>query len=272
MKLTHQKYIAHLADLGKTEKYCAQVASILRRFADKPALAQGLVNSYARQRSDKAVQYTVGILRGFGRWSDDRLLTGLQMPSARTGRTSEPGALEPAEVEALVADERIPAWRRSVYLLGSSLGLRPVEIQRLRPEYMRTRPDGRHELHLPASSQKSRRADVLPCSDEVAHLIREEFPASTAGGEFGPRSAWAWQNLAKTLRSDLDLLGLPAADYLGRKRTMYSLRGYFASRVLSSGAPIHIAQRLMRHADPQTTLRWYARPSAEQMHEAMEAI
>jgi integrase len=274
MTLQHQKYIDHLADLGKTEKYTGQVASILRRFAGDPRKAQARVNQYARQRSDKAVQYAVGILRGFGRWAGDRRLEGLQMPSARTGRTSEPGALEPHEVQALQSDDRVPAWRRTVYMIAATTGLRPGEILRLRPEHVVTRPDGRHELHLPARSQKSRRADVLPCSERVAQVVRESFPARAASsrGEFGPASMWQWQNLAASMRGDLRALGLPMTDYLGRRRTMYSLRGFFASSVLSSGAPIHIAQRLMRHTDPQTTLRWYARPSDDQMHAAMDAV
>lgn len=274
MTLQHQKYIDHLADLGKTEKYTGQVASILRRFAGDPRKAQARVNQYARQRSDKAVQYAVGILRGFGRWAGDRRLEGLQMPSARTGRTSEPGALEPHEVQALQSDDRVPAWRRTVYMIAATTGLRPGEILRLRPEHVVTRPDGRHELHLPAGSQKSRRADVLPCSAQVAEVVRESFPARAASsrGEFGPGSMWQWQNLAESMRKDLAALGFPVIDYLGRRRTMYSLRGFFASTVLSSGAAIHVAQRLMRHSDPQTTLRWYARPSDDQMHAAMDAV
>jgi integrase len=103
----------------------------------------------------------------------------------------------------------------------------------------------------------------VPLREGIAQLIRERAPWRL--------SEWRWQSLAAALRGDLEQLGMAAEDYAGRRRTFYSLRGYFAGRVLEV-APINVASKLMRHANPQTTLQWYARTSDERMRESVEAL
>jgi integrase len=42
--------------------------------------------------------------------------------------------------------------------------------------------------------------------------------------------------------------------------------------VLAAGVPVHVAQRLMRHANPETTLRWYARATEGDLAEALDGV
>jgi len=258
-------YLTHLEGLGKTDKYVRQVQSVLRRFAADPAKAQSLVNRYAQQRSDASTQHVVTVLRSYGRWASIAELQRLVKPARRTGRTAEPGSLEPEHVEALTTDERIPAARRDLYLIAARTGLRPVEIRRINPDrdIVQTEPDV-FVLRLPASAQKSRRADTLPLPFEVEIRLRT--------GAYARLTDWGWRNLAETMRCDLAAVGIEQHDSLGRRRTFYSLRGYFGAQLLDSGVKIHVAQRLMRHAKAETTLKWYSRPSDRALREAMEGI
>jgi len=256
------RYCASLEGLGRSGKYVAQVERLLHRFATVPD-PQRAVNIYAQRHADASVRQLLTILRTAGRALGLELLRDLKTPARRTGRVAEPGTLTRAEVDQLLAADLSPA-RRACWLILARTGLRPAELWRVQPGWITTDRNGRASLRLPAGATKARAAAVLPLDPETAEALRSRVYEG-----LGRRER---QRLADTFREDLERAGLELVDEAGRVRTAYSLRGYFGSAVLAAGVPVHVAQRLMRHANPETTLRWYARATEGDLAEALDGV
>lgn len=71
---------------------------------------------------------------------------------------------------------------------------------------------------------------------------------------------------------DKKLLKLFGRDNNGESISIHSLRHTFATKAIQRGVPAEIVSRLLDHSSPATTLRIYARHSAQQLEEAVDKI
>ena len=65
------------------------------------------------------------------------------------------------------------------------------------------------------------------------------------------------------MKADLEDASIPYVDSDGKRRDFHSLRAYYITRLLENGVPIHVVQRLARHASPTTTMSHYAKVSSD---------
>src|SRR5262249_35376830 len=75
---------------------------------------------------------------------------------------------------------------------------------------------------------------------------------------------------AKAIRVDLEAAGIPYSTEEG-VADFHSLRTYYVSALVRSGASISEIGRLARHAKPETTLKHYPKPSLHDIRSAVEA-
>jgi Phage integrase family len=76
---------------------------------------------------------------------------------------------------------------------------------------------------------------------------------------------------AKAIRADLEAIGIPYKTDEGIA-DFHSLRAYYISALVRSGASISKVHRLARHAKPETTLKYYAKVSKEDLRGAVETL
>ena len=82
----------------------------------------------------------------------------------------------------------------------------------------------------------------------------------------------AWRT-PRALRRDLEAARLAYVDESGRRFDAHSLRGMLATRLLSSGASVPAAQKLMRHSTSEMTVSTYARVRGDrEEREALERL
>ena len=137
-----------------------------------------------------------------------------------------------------------PDTRRLLYLTALGTGFRRNELSCLHRDWIH---DG--HIHLPAARTKNRTTVKQPISTDLHALLTQQsgqiFPDLKHGRHF--------------MRQDIEAAGLPYVDSEGGRRDLHSIRGRFITKLLEAQIPIHIVQRLARHASPQTTLSFYAR-------------
>ena len=177
--------------------------------------------------------------------------------------------------------------RAVLYLIAVSTGFRAKELSALTPRDFD--PDG-PTLTLPGRHAKNKRATTLPVRPEVAAVLADFIDGRPAGT---PATAPLWpgnwrEKAAAMLRRDLAAAGVPYrvgadgddlswADDRGERRRrglsaaaladvragstvldFHALRTTFGTELARAGVAPQTAQRLMRHADYNTTMRHYA--------------
>jgi integrase len=224
---------------------------------------------------------------------------GIKLRNRRADRRYVRRPLWPDELRRLIAAADRSARvkhglsgkeRALLYLVAASTGWRWSELGRLR----------RMDFHLdeeppmiapPGWTQKSGRDDRLPLRSDVADLLRAYFAAKALGPGDRAFSLPKWIPGARLLRYDLAHTGdspavaagkkargeaplapVPYIDERGRIADFHSLRHALATMIGRAGAPIKLAQTIMRHADPAMTLGVYTHAEDHERAAVLEAL
>lgn len=135
--------------------------------------------------------------------------------------------------------------RATLYLLATETGLRPNELRHLAWEDLALTASP--TVRVRASSAKGRREAVLPLRGHVAEVL-VDMPR---GGDL-VFSLPPARELAQMIRTDMTDAGLDPW-----RVDFYSLRHTFITNLARAGVHPRTAQKLARHADITTTMRYY---------------
>ncbi len=219
------------------------VAEIERLLASKP-------------RKPSTVFKYVHQLRSFGRWQMVRGYTSanpamrLQAPRIPTEQGRQ--ALTEDEQEALLGavarTGRVcatgPVFRYHVYLLALHAGLRAGEIGVLTPGAFDWE---RNAIHLAGAQTKGRRFAWQPLSAATATIMRKYIADRSSSkpifGRLIEPARWVKKD-GKT--AGINIKGL----------TLHSLRHSYATNLVRANVRLDVVQRLMRHQNIKTTMRY----------------
>jgi integrase/recombinase XerC len=179
----------------------------------------------------------------------------------------------PGELAALLsAAERAPRRRclisgpdrAMLYRLAAYTGFRASELASLGHASFTFAPLPPLLERIPvavtvaAADAKGRREDTVPIPLHVGVLLGPWLAAKPVGEPAWP-GEWADDRRAsRWVRRDCERAGV-------RRHTFHSLRSYYVTQLIMSGAKIHQVQKLARHRAPTTTLRAYARVRPEDL-------
>ena len=156
--------------------------------------------------------------------------------------------------------------RAMAYRVAAATGFRVAELRSLTAESFRLQgPDP--SIFLRAGSTKNRRPAEQPIPASLARDLASwlrELPEGVAPFPLHHETA-------KAIRVDLEAAGIPYATDEG-VADFHSLRAYYVSALVRSGASIKEVQTLARHAKPQTTLNHYAKVSVRDLRGAVECL
>jgi len=139
-----------------------------------------------------------------------------------------------------------------IYSLALKAGLRIDEIRQLRVQAF---DFDRRIVRIEASECKGKHSDDLPLSADFAAALKEYFknkqPNERAFRLVRPGG------ISDMVRADLAEAGIQYIDDAGRYCDFHALRHTFISHLALAGVHPTVCQKLARHADIQTTMRFY---------------
>ena len=269
-----ETYLSYLGDSGRSRGYVREVGQKLS------ALLTGIpyttdLTSVRMQRvadtlpsSGKSVQtqaHYIQTLKTFLRWLADRGVTPsdtgskLKKPRLRDADKARPrGCLSVSEFNSLIETTatsahvrfRMNGTRRALlYRLAAGTGLRLSEISCLHTDSIVMRS---HSLFLSLSGTRTKNGTHL--LQPISGTLGAELKALPVGPIF-PRL----NKGSAFMKADLEDASIPYVDSLDQRRDFHSLRAYYITRLIENGVPIHVVQRLARHASPVTTMKHYAK-------------
>ena len=231
-------------------------------------------------KSHQTVNHYRAALRAFVRWAGDngRLrdnpMRGVKGFNVEEDRRHERRSLTDDELARLIRTASsgptlfgMPGPLRSMaYRLAAATGFRAEELRNLTPEAFRLDcPEP--SAFLVASTTKNRRPAEQPIPFALARDLTQWLRDKPAGVPVLPLH----HETAKAIRADLTASGIPYETDKG-VADFHSLRAYFVSALVRSGATIKEVQTLARHAKPQTTLSHYAKVSVRDLRGAVESL
>ena len=231
-------------------------------------------------RSNQTANHYRAALRAFTRWAHDngRLrdvpMRGVKGFNAEEDVRHARRSLSDDELSRLIRAAAVGPVRFGMsgplramsYRLAAATGFRVAELRKLTPESFRlTGPEP--TIMLRANSTKNKRAADQPIAAPLAHDLTVWLQGQPTGKPVLPLH----HETAKAIRADLEAAGIPYATDDG-VADFHSLRVYFVSALVRSGASIKEVQALARHAKPQTTLNHYAKVSIRDLRGAIESL
>ena len=205
-------------------------------------------------------------VKTFTKWlSDERGLTpdplARTRPIKQTEIRKQRRALSRDELDRLLSATRDGEHRGNmtadarylVYRIASECGLRYSEIRSLR--VLSFNLDANPcTVHVEAADSKGKRADDLILNDATAAEIKTFLAGRepTAPAFNLPVNSHA----AQMLRADLETAGIEYTDPAGRDCDFHSLRHSFITNLFLAGVPATVVQKLARHKDLKTTLKY----------------
>jgi len=215
-------------------------------------ITQTAVDRFILERSKEVKRYTlnkdISNLRAFIRWGQTqrRFNSDLCVKKVKVMRRS-PRALDTDQVAALLvaAGKRSACWRMRVLLLLVT-GLRTGDVEKLTAadiDFKRNTVDTKSrktQKHMP---YRPLPADVMP---ELARYVAT-LPA-------GQELLKSDSNTHKKWKAIRQRAGLPTL-------RLHDLRATFSSTLQGEGASTAVAQELLEHADPKTTMTYYTNVS-----------
>lgn len=257
---------------------CLKVARLSDLAPEQIQAALGRLHEAGK--SHQTVNHYRAALRAFARWAWDngRLrespMRGVKGFNVEEDRRHERRSLTDRELSHLIraASSGPTVWgmpgplRAMAYRLAAATGFRVAELRMLTPESFRlagTEPS----ISLRASSTKNRRSAEQP----ITLALARDLPKWLEGMPPGMSVLPLHHETAKAMRTDLEAAGIPYETDEG-VADFHSLRSYYVSALVRSGASIKEVQTLARHAKPQTTLGHYAKVSIRDLRGAIESI
>jgi integrase len=238
-------------------------------------------------------------LRGFSRWLMTHGRTTTHTLAAVSPiRSSDPKhqqTFTPDEIKFLIehvnhSESRhgITGWDRSMlYLILASSGLRIGEAASLTRESF-SLDACTYIVTVSAAYSKRRRQDVQPLPSELTPVLKKwlktkppskrlwRLPSKQRLALLVPdlkaaRRAWidqAQDAKARHERRRSEFLSPKRAN--GRLLGFHSFRRAYITRLVMSGTPVSVSQRLARHSDPKLTLQVYAEVTLSDEQQALE--
>lgn len=143
------------------------------------------------------------------------------------------------------------AERALLYRFALRTGLRANEVRTLRVAnfnfFAKT-------FVVLAADAKASRTDTLPIAPELVEPLRLHFQGKLP--QAAAFTSLCEDNYCKMLQDDLADLGIPYRDHLGRYADFHALRHTYGTELARLVLPA-VHQKLMRHADIETTMRFY---------------
>lgn len=165
--------------------------------------------------------------------------------------------------------------RATVYVVGARAGLRRQELAKLRWEDVRWgKGGGRGELVVRAGASKNGREETVPMFGVVEGALRELMAARNRVHGRWPRGrvfTVVNQGLMDALRKDLAAAGVEGVTADGRV-DLHALRTTCGTWLAANGVGPSVAQRLLRHSDPKTTMKFYTRVQEQMLRLEMERV
>jgi len=156
--------------------------------------------------------------------------------------------------------------RAMAYRVAAASGFRVNELRSLPPE--RFRLDGDHpSIILKPPDAKNRRGVEQP----IPRALADRLSRFLAGKPLGQSVFPLHHETAKAIRVDLERAGIPYSTDQG-VADFHSLRGYYISALVRSGASIKTVQTLARHSNPALTLARYARADVHDIIGVVESL
>ena len=231
-------------------------------------------------RSNQTAGHYRAALGAFARWARDNgrvrddPTRGVKGFNAAEDRRHERRCLSDGELARLVAAaERGRALfgmpgplRAAAYRVAAGTGFRAEELRALTPEsFDLGGPEP--SVSLAAGAAKNRLAVRQPIPTALARGLTDWLAGKPPGVPVLPLH----HETAKAIRADLEAAGVPYETEDG-VADFHSLRAYYVSALVRSGASIKEVQTLARHAKPQTTLNHYAKVSVRNLRGAVESL
>jgi integrase len=173
-------------------------------------------------------------------------------------------ALSLDEFNRLTTCPEIQPWRRQLYLVAGTSGLRGNELRQITGEDFTL--GARPRWHPRAVITKAKRADVVPMLPECAAALVE-----LAAGKHPSATIFRGRPNAMTVRADFDRAKIPYRDTRGRMASFHSLR-YFFCTVIGRSLPIQTVKQLMRHATIKLTIDLYTDLGLDDVAEQLTAL
>jgi site-specific recombinase XerD len=231
-------------------------------------------------KSNQTVNHYRAALRAFARWAGDKgrlrdnPMRGVKGFNAEEDVRHERRALTDDELARLIATAgRGPELfgmpgplRAMAYRVASATGFRAEELRTLTAEVFHLNvPEP--TVYLQASATKNRRPADQPIPVSLARDLAVWLRELPSGTPVFPLH----HETAKAIRTDLEAAGIPYQTDEG-VADFHSLRAYYVSALVRSGASIKEVQALARHPKPETTFKHYAKVSAHDLHGAVECL
>ncbi len=251
------------------------------RFSDlKSELIQAALSNLREfGKSGQTANHYRAALRAFCRWAVARGRTRDNPMSAVDGFAEE----DPEHPRRSLTDDELARLiryaesgpdrfdmpgplRAMAYRVAAATGFRVDELRSLTPESFRL--DG-HEpsLFLRRSSTKNRKPADQPISQSLARDVSEWLKRKPPGQSVFPLH----HETAKAIKADLEAIGVPYETDEGTA-DFHSLRAYYVSALIRSGANVAEFKRLARHAKAETTLKHYAKIAPHNLRGVVESM
>lgn len=156
--------------------------------------------------------------------------------------------------------------RAIAYQIAAATGLRADEIRALNRESLHL--NGPHpSVTLPGTVTKNGQPVDQPISAELGTALRAWLASAPPGKVLFPLH----HETSKAIQKDLEAADIPYSTADGFA-DFHSLRGFYVSALIKSGASIAEVQRLARHSRPETTLKHYAKVQAHDLRAAVDRM
>ena len=266
-------YLDHLVNLRRSDEYVKLLRARLTRMLEGITSTSDMTRLAMRQVADRIVAMKMAKqtqchylqqLKTFSTWLYDRGLIpsdvcqSLKKPRLKdSDRTSPRGCLTIQEFHWLIETTERSTVRRHqmdggrralLYRLAAGTGLRLGEISCLHTQDIGlTHPIS--YINLQGSRSKNGTEVHHPLSGDLSELL-----SALPHGRIFPRL-----RNSSFLKADLEDASIPYVDDHGNRRDFHSFRSYYITRLIENNTPLHVLQKLARHASPVTTMKHYAK-------------
>lgn len=209
------------------------------------------------------------------RWGENPCL-GVARAEVK-GPENERWALTREQLTALV-DYPVPIWRAVAYLLAATTGLRRGELAAIVEADVDL---DRCTIRARARMTKNAADETLPLPPWTVEMLRgylaavpPDFRPSAAGKPVQPRGKRLLLAVptVKTLRRDLERVGIEPMNEAGDRFDLHCLRVSCATILAVAGVGLQIVSRLMRHSDVRLTMAVYTKLVLHDAHAAVAVL
>lgn len=187
-----------------------------------------------------------------------------------------PGELDRILSAAIASVEKLygmPGKERAIlYLISASTGLRWKEVKSLAKESLTLlEAPQTSTVTILAKDAKNGKDATLPLIPQLVDLLREHVKSLEPGQKLFQRGIREGKGAAM-LREDMNKAGVPERDDRGRVRDFHALRHTYGTMLAKNGVPLPMVQKMMRHANPATTTKFYIHAEVNDMAEQLEKL